>query len=50
MYCLLKHPRDIGTAEVEQFLTHLAVNVWVSTSSQNQAKCAKTLAGDVKAR
>ena len=32
-----KHPRDLGPAEVEAFLTHLAVNVKVSASTQNQA-------------
>ena len=33
-----RHPKDMGAAEVEVFLTHLAVdrNVWAST--QNQAK------------
>jgi len=35
-----KHPRDMGAAEVEQFLTYLAVNGRVSASTQNQAKCA----------
>jgi integron integrase len=35
-----KHPRDMGAAEVEQFLTHLAVNGRVSASTQNQARCA----------
>ena len=35
-----KHPRDMGAAEVEQFLTHLAVNGKVAASTQNQAKCA----------
>ncbi|SJM92011.1 integron integrase [Crenothrix polyspora] len=35
-----KHPRDMGAAEVEQFLTHLAVKGKVSASTQNQAKCA----------
>ncbi|WP_432743082.1 integron integrase [Methylobacter sp. G7] len=34
-----KHPRDMGAAEVEQFLTHLAVNGRVAASTQNQAKC-----------
>jgi integron integrase len=33
----LRHPRDMGTAEVEQFLTHLAVAGRVSASTQNQA-------------
>jgi len=35
-----KHPRDMGAVEVEQFLTHLAVNGKVAASTQNQAKCA----------
>lgn len=35
-----KHPRDMGAAEVEQFLTHLAVNGRVAASTQNQARCA----------
>ena len=37
-----KHPRDMGAAKVERFLTHLAVNGRVSASTQNQAKCAVT--------
>jgi len=32
-----RHPRDMGAAEVEQFLTHLAVQAHVSASTQNQA-------------
>jgi integron integrase len=32
-----RHPRDMGTAEVEQFLTHLAVTGHVAASTQNQA-------------
>jgi integron integrase len=32
-----RHPRDMGAAEVEQFLTHLAVQGHVSASTQNQA-------------
>ena len=35
-----RHPRDLGAAEVEQFLTHLAVNRKVAASTQNQAKSA----------
>ncbi|MBK8814580.1 MAG: integron integrase [Methylococcaceae bacterium] len=35
-----KHPKELGAAEVEQFLTHLAVVGKVSASTQNQAKCA----------
>jgi hypothetical protein len=35
-----KHPRDMGAAEVEQFLPHLAVNSRVAASTQNQARCA----------
>jgi hypothetical protein len=32
-----RHPRELGAAEVEQFLTHLAVQGRVSASTQNQA-------------
>jgi site-specific recombinase XerD len=32
-----KHPRGMGSAEVEAFLTHLAVDEHVSASTQNQA-------------
>jgi hypothetical protein len=32
-----RHPREMGAAEVEQFLTHLAVDGHVSASTQNQA-------------
>jgi integron integrase len=32
-----RHPREMGTREVEQFLTHLAVQGKVSASTQNQA-------------
>lgn len=35
-----RHPRDLGAAEVEQFLTHLAVKGKVAASTQNQAKSA----------
>ncbi len=35
-----KHPREMGAAEVEQFLTHLAVHGKVAASTQNQAKAA----------
>lgn len=34
------HPRDLGVAEVEKFLTHLAVEGKVAASTQNQAKSA----------
>jgi site-specific recombinase XerD len=33
-----RHPREMGAAEVEQFLTSLAVQGKVSASTQNQAK------------
>src|SRR6185436_16147721 len=33
----LRHPRDMGGAEIEMFLTDLAVNGHVSASTQNQA-------------
>jgi integron integrase len=32
-----RHPRELGAPEVEQFLTHLAVQGRVSASTQNQA-------------
>jgi integrase len=35
-----RHPREMGAAEVEKFLTHLAVAGRVSASTQNQAKSA----------
>lgn len=35
-----RHPRDLGKADIEQFLTHLAVERNVSASTQNQALAA----------
>jgi integron integrase len=35
-----RHPREMGAAEVEAFLTHLAVQRNVAASTQNQAKSA----------
>jgi integron integrase len=35
-----RHPRNMGGAEVEAFLTHLAVKDHVAASTQNQALCA----------
>ncbi len=35
-----RHPKDLGAAEVEAFLSHLAVTRNVSASTQNQAKSA----------
>ena len=35
-----RHPKDMSVKEVEQFLTHLAVNRRVSPSTQNQALSA----------
>lgn len=32
-----RHPRELGATEVEQFLTHLAVDRKVSAATQNQA-------------
>jgi integrase len=32
-----RHPRDMGAAELEAFLTHLAVEAKVAASTQNQA-------------
>lgn len=36
----MRHPRDMGAGEVEQFLSHLAVQRDVSASTQNQALSA----------
>lgn len=36
----LRHPSEMGAAEVEQFLSHLAVRRQVSASTQNQALSA----------
>ncbi len=35
-----RHPKDMGAAEVQSFLTYLAVDRNVSASTQNQAKAA----------
>lgn len=35
-----RHPQDMGAAEVQGFLSHLAVDRQVSASTQNQAKAA----------
>ncbi len=35
-----RHPKDMGTEEIESFLRHLAVNRKVAASTQNQAFCA----------
>ena len=35
-----RHPRELGAADVEAFLTHLAVAGNVAASTQNQAKSA----------
>src|SRR5436190_5587264 len=39
-FCDLKHPKDCGAAEVESFLTHLAMVGRVAASTQNQARSA----------
>ena len=36
----LRHPREMGSEEVNAFLTHLAVEGWLSASTQNQALAA----------
>jgi len=49
----LRHPREMGSAEVNAFFTHLAVEGQVSASTQNQALAAllflyrTVLGGDV---
>src|SRR5688572_5512728 len=35
-----RHPQEMGEAEVNAFLTHLAVEGRVAASTQNQALCA----------
>ena len=35
-----RHPRELGSGEVNAFLTHLAVDLQVSASTQNQALSA----------
>ena len=35
-----RHPREMGGKEIEQFLTHLAVEENVAASTQNQALSA----------
>jgi len=35
-----RHPQEMGGPEIEQFLTHLAVEGRVSASTQTQALCA----------
>src|SRR5687767_11334474 len=39
-FCDLRHPRECGAAEVEAFLTQLAMHGRVSASTQNQARSA----------
>ncbi len=39
-YHRLRHPRELGPPEVENFLTHLAVDEKVAASTQNQAVSA----------
>lgn len=36
----LRHPKDMSSNEVNQFLTHLAVTKNVAPATQNQALCA----------
>jgi integrase len=36
-FCGRRHPRDLGPTEISTFLTHLAVDLKVSASTQNQA-------------
>ena len=36
-FCGQRHPRDLGTSEITTFLTHLAVDLKVTASTQNQA-------------
>ena len=36
----MRHPREMGSLEINSFLTHLAVKEQVSASTQNQALAA----------
>lgn len=36
----MRHPRELGQAEIESFLTHLAVERNVAASTPNQARAA----------
>jgi integron integrase len=40
LYHHLRHPKEMGEAEINAYLTHLAVDKDVSASTQNQALCA----------
>jgi hypothetical protein len=44
-----RHPVEMGAAEIEAFLTHLAVERDVSASTQNQALAALLLQGSAQA-
>ncbi|KAM3093118.1 phage integrase N-terminal SAM-like domain-containing protein [Phormidesmis sp. 146-35] len=37
-----QHPQEMGVADIEAFLSHLAVSEQVSASTQNQALCVLT--------
>jgi integron integrase len=39
-FCSRRHPRELGAEEITSFLTHLAVDLKVSASTQNQALAA----------
>ena len=39
-FCGMRHPRELGAADVTRFLTHLAVDGKVTASTQNQALSA----------
>ncbi|MEQ8752218.1 MAG: phage integrase N-terminal SAM-like domain-containing protein [Coleofasciculus sp. G1-WW12-02] len=39
-YYTKKHPREMGVLEIQDFLTHLAVDRQVAASTQNQALSA----------
>ena len=39
-FCGMRHPRELGPADVSRFLTHLAVDGKVTASTQNQALSA----------
>ncbi|MBL4864936.1 MAG: phage integrase N-terminal SAM-like domain-containing protein [Pseudomonadales bacterium] len=36
----LRHPKDLGTIEVGEFINHIAVDLQLSSQSQTKALCA----------
>ena len=43
-----RHPKDMGVPEIEEFLTHLAVEGNVAAATQNQALNDKFKSGSIR--